>query len=75
MITATEALNLTVKAIESGEPAARALSIALENITRAASEGKRSVAVEYHPTIKDQLIAAGFEVSSPTGMTILVVRW
>lgn len=77
MITAEQALSLTNRAIESGEPTERAIQSALEAVTRAASEGKRSVTVPFceDPSFAKILEAAGFEVTMPEFMPIFVIRW
>lgn len=76
MITATEALSLTVKAIETGTSTDEALARALAKVTQAAREGKRTVAFESTDlSLEELLIKSGFEVEKPAGVPIFVIRW
>jgi hypothetical protein len=76
MLTATEALSLTVEAIETGKSTEEALSRALGAVTQAAREGKRSVAFESTDlSLEELLIKSGFEVEKPAGVPIFVIRW
>lgn len=79
MITATEALSLTVKTIESGELNEKALAEAMACIVDAAKQGQRSIFYSCKTTIdreklKEALEAAGFEVAYEF-FPMFTIRW
>lgn len=76
MITATQALSLTVKAIETGTSTEEGLTRALAKVTQAAREGKREVAFESTDlSLEELLIKSGFEVEKFSGVPVFVIRW
>lgn len=79
MITATEALSLATKTIESGELTERAVTEALSAITSAAKQGGRSIFYSCKTGVdnekfKESLESAGFEVVAEF-FPMFTIRW